>query len=33
MKDTSRRLLPALALFSRRHIDFARTAGALCPNS
>ncbi|MFI1096479.1 putative leader peptide [Streptomyces sp. NPDC020917] len=33
MRDTSRRALPAVALFSRRHIDFARTAGALCPGA
>jgi hypothetical protein len=33
VRDTSGRMRPAVALFSRRHIDFARTAGALCPGA
>jgi hypothetical protein len=30
---TSRQPLPFLAMFSRRHIDLQRVAGALCPGA
>ncbi|WP_329176017.1 MULTISPECIES: putative leader peptide [unclassified Streptomyces] len=31
MRATDERSLPVVAMFSRRHIDLQRVAGALCP--
>lgn len=33
MRKTTERLMPAFAMFSRRHIDLQRVAGALCPGA
>ncbi|MFG1809521.1 putative leader peptide [Streptomyces sp. NPDC049040] len=31
MPETTEKPLPSIAMFSRRHIDLQRVAGALCP--
>jgi hypothetical protein len=33
VRETGKRSLPGVAMFSRRHIDLQRVAGALCPGA